>query len=204
RRAACQDRATGRLRPAHQPFPSDAAGHARRGTHGNRWALAPGTDRPARYLVETAGWAGRTLVRSIRGGVTDLARVTLPRYDGMPRHRKPVHTGTRCTFVFVIPCVTSDRVPFARVQGAESGGTATTITISGSLRPGRYQQTEHQTRWRRQPSRPRRELRLSARRYTTRTSAYRDDAVTPERRQQIFGDLELFEPKTMRLMQNPA
>ena len=81
----------------------------------------------------------------MRGGETDLARVPLPRYDGMPRHRKPVHTGTRCTFVFVIPCVTSDRVPFARVQGAESGGTATTITISGSLRPGRYQQTEHRT-----------------------------------------------------------
>src|SRR5437764_8406096 len=99
----------------------------------------------------------------MRGGVTDLARVTLPRYDRMPRHRKPVHTGTRCTFVFVIPCVTSDQVPFARVQGAESGGTATTITISGSLRPGR-------------------ELRLSACRYRTRTSAYRYGAVTPERR----------------------
>ena len=77
RRAACQDRAAGRLRPAHQPFPPDAAGHAHRGTHGNRWALAPGTDRPARYLVETAGWAGHTFVRFMRGGVTDLARVML-------------------------------------------------------------------------------------------------------------------------------
>src|SRR5690348_7896074 len=103
------------------------------------------------------------------------------------RHRKPVHIDTRCTFVFAIPCVTSDRVPFARVQGAQSGGTATTITIPGSLRPGRYQQTEHQTRWRKQPSRPRRELRLSACRYRTRTSAYRYGTVTPERRQQIFG-----------------
>src|SRR5689334_7272615 len=99
----------------------------------------------------------------MRGGVTDLARVTLPGYEGMPRHRKPVHIGTRYTFVFVIPCVISDRVPFARLP--ESGGTAATITISGSLRPGRYQQTGHQTRWPRQPSRPRRELRLSACRY---------------------------------------
>src|SRR5437763_1588121 len=118
----------------------------------------------------------------MRGGVTDLARVRLPRYDGMPRHRKPVHIDTRCTFVFVIPSLTSDRVPFARgCKERRHGGTATTITISGSLRPGRYQQTEHQTRWQRQPSRPRRELRLSACRYRTRTSAYRYGAVTPER-----------------------
>ncbi|HET9968976.1 MAG TPA: hypothetical protein VFQ68_12145, partial [Streptosporangiaceae bacterium] len=75
------------IRPAHQLFPPDAAGHAHRGTHGNRRALAPGTDRPARYLAETAGWSGRAVVRSIRGEVTDLARVMLPRYDAMPRHR---------------------------------------------------------------------------------------------------------------------
>src|SRR5690349_12336853 len=55
----------------------------------------------------------------------------------------------------------------------------------GQLETGRYQQTEHQTRWRKQSSRPRRELRLSACRYRTRTSAYRYGAVTPERRQQI-------------------